>query len=161
MRTLFSEKIGEGHLGRQAVIYIRQSSEGQVHQHPESARVQYALKDRAAALGWAAAIIIDEDLGKSASYDAQRCGFQRLVTLVGLGDVGIVISLEATRLARNNRDWYQLMDLCTIFDTLIGDYQAVYDPKDPNDRLLLGPTFQSQAWSVILAVTAGIYPDGG
>ena len=70
-------------------------------------------------------MIIDEDLGKSADYDSERSGFQRLVTQVGMADVGIVISLEATRLARNNRDWYQLIDLCTIFDTLIGNHQAV------------------------------------
>ena len=96
------------------------------------------LTERAAALGWSEAVIIDEDLGKSASYDSERSGFQRLVTWVGMADVGIVISFEATRLARNNRDWYQLIDLCTIFDTIIGDHQTVYDPKDPNDRLLLG-----------------------
>ena len=100
--------------------------------------MQYALVKRAAQLGWAQPLVIDEDLGKSASYEAQRSGFQRLVTQVSMGAVGIVISLEATRLARNNRDWYQLIDLCTIFDTLIGDHQGVYDPKDLNDRLLLG-----------------------
>ncbi len=138
MKAIISEKIRKTHLARKAVIYIRQSSERQVREHIESGRLQYMLTERAAALGWSQAVIIDEDLGKSAGYDSERCGFQRLVTWVGMADVGIVISFEATRLARNNRDWYQLIDLCTIFDTIIGDHQTVYDPKDPNDRLLLG-----------------------
>jgi len=128
----------ESHLTRKAIIYIRQSSERQVRENVESGRLQYKLTERAASLGWSHADIIDEDLGRSASYDSERSGFQRLVTQVGMGDVGIVISLEATRLARNNRDWYQLIDLCTIFDTIIGDHNTIYDPKDPNDRLLLG-----------------------
>ena len=138
MKVTLNPKISDYHLARAAIIYIRQSSERQVQQHVESARLQYALVERAAQLGWTQPLVIDEDLGKSAGYEAQRSGFQRLVTQVSMGEVGIVISLEATRLARNNRDWYQLIDLCTIFDTLIGDHQGVYDPKDLNDRLLLG-----------------------
>jgi DNA invertase Pin-like site-specific DNA recombinase len=138
MNTILNNKINPSHLCRKAVIYIRQSSERQVQHHTESTRVQYALSERANLLGWKSPNIIDEDLGKSAGYDSERSGFQRVVAQVGMADVGIVISFEATRLARNNRDWYQLIDLCTIFDTLIGDHQSVYDPKDPNDRLLLG-----------------------
>lgn len=131
-------KINETHLDRRAVIYVRQSSERQVRNNVESGRLQYTLTERAHALGWRDAELIDEDMAKSADYDSERSGFQRLVTQVGMGDVGIVISLEATRLARNNRDWYQLIELCTIFHSLIGDHQSVYDPQDPNDRLLLG-----------------------
>jgi DNA invertase Pin-like site-specific DNA recombinase len=138
MKTIVNDKIHPEHLCRKAVIYIRQSSERQVQHHRESTRVQYALTERANLLGWTNPLIIDEDLGKSAGYDSERSGFQRVVTQVGMADVGIVISFEATRLARNNRDWYHLIDLCMIFDTLIGDHQSVYDPKDPNDRLLLG-----------------------
>ena len=138
MKTIISPKISDCHLARLAIIYIRQSSERQVHQNVESTRLQYALVEHAEQLGWAQPLIIDEDLGKSAGYEAQRSGFERIVTQVCMSEVGIVISLEATRLARNNRDWYHLIDLCMIFDTLIGDHQGVYDPKDPNDRLLLG-----------------------
>lgn len=138
MSALGNEKITDGHLQRQALIYIRQSSQRQVEQHVESGRMQYALVERAKSLGWATPTIIDEDMGKSAGYDSERSGFQRVVTQVGMGSVGLVLSLEATRLARNNRDWYHLIDLCTLFDTVIGDHQSLYDPKDPNDRLLLG-----------------------
>jgi len=138
MKKIINEKIEQCHLIRKAVIYIRQSSQRQVQHHIESGRLQYELTDRANALGWTKPIIIDEDLGKSADIYHERSGFQSLVTRVSMGDVGIVISFEATRLAKNNRDWYHLIDLCTIFDTLLGDHQSIYDPKDPNDRLLLG-----------------------
>ena len=131
MPEIINDKIKEHHLGRKAIVYIRQSSEMQVHRHAESGRLQYALTERARSLGWSNPIIIDEDLGKSAAYYSERSGFQRLVTDVSIADVGIVLSLEATRLARNNRDWYHLIDLCTIFDTLIGDHQSIYDPKRP------------------------------
>lgn len=138
MKLTNNDKINEKHLSRKAVIYIRQSSERQVREHNESSQLQYALKERVISLGWKSVVVIDEDMGKSGAYYSERSGFQRLVTQVSMGEVGIVMSLEATRLARNNRDWYHLMDICTIFDTLIGDHQSVYDPKDPNDRLLLG-----------------------
>lgn len=138
MEQTMNQKIRESHLARNAIIYIRQSSEHQVRNNKESTYLQYSLKDRAIGLGWPHPLIIDEDLGKTAGYYAERPGFQRLVTQVSMGDVGIVISLEATRLARNNRDWYHLIDLCTLFDTLIGDHQTIYDAKDPNDRLVLG-----------------------
>lgn len=138
MQTALNPKINDNHLSRKAVVYVRQSSERQVRQNTESSRLQYALTQRARDLGFNNTVVIDEDLGKSAGYDSQRTGFNNLVSMVGMKEVGIVISLEATRLARNNRDWYHLMDLCSLFDTLIGDQQVVYDPKDANDRLVLG-----------------------
>lgn len=138
MQTALNPKINDSHLSRKAVVYVRQSSEKQVRQHVESGRLQYALTQRAQDLGFKNTVVIDEDLGKSAGYDSQRTGFNNLVSMVGMKEVGIVISLEATRLARNNRDWYHLMDLCSLFDTLIGDQQVIYDPKDANDRLVLG-----------------------
>ncbi len=138
MQTAMNSKINDSHLSRKAVIYVRQSSERQVKQHVESGRLQYGLTQRARDLGFKNTVVIDEDLGKSAGYDSQRPGFNNLVSMVSLKEVGIVISFEATRLARNNRDWYHLMDLCSLFDTLIGDQQVIYDPKDANDRLVLG-----------------------
>ncbi len=133
-----SEKVKKNHLQRKAIIYIRQSSEIQVQNNIESRHLQYALRDKVKGLGWNEVIIIDEDLGKSASYFSERTGFQKIVTQVSMGEVGIVVSLEASRLSRNNRDWYHLIDLCSVFDTLLGDDQAIYDPTDPNDRLVLG-----------------------
>ena len=128
------------HRAKLACVYIRQSSLGQVTRHRESTDLQYQLVEYAVQLGWPRerVRVVDEDLGKSGTSVTERAGFQNLMAEVGLGKVGLVLSFDASRLARNNRDWYQLIDLCTIFDTLIGDHQAVYDPKDPNDRLLLG-----------------------
>lgn len=138
MTVIGGNKITEIHLNRKAIIYIRQSSEKQVREHIESGKLQYALKDRVSSLGWQDIMIVDEDQGKSGAFYSERSGFQRVVALVGMGEAGIVMSLEATRMARNNRDWGHLIDLCSIFNTLIGDHQSIYDPKDPNDRLLLG-----------------------
>jgi DNA invertase Pin-like site-specific DNA recombinase len=104
----------EIHLNRKAIIYIRQSSEKQVREHIESGKLQYALKDRVSSLGWQDVMIVDEDQGKSGAFYSERSGFQRVVALVGMGEVGIVMSLEATRMARNNRDWGHLIDLCSI-----------------------------------------------
>lgn len=133
-------KVTARRLDRLAVIYIRQSSRQQVLDHQESTRLQYALVDRAAALGWAHAriMVIDEDLGKSGASTVARTGFQRLVTEIGLDHVGLVLGIEMSRLARSGRDWYQLMELCAISGTLLGDVDGVYDPADFNDRLLLG-----------------------
>ena len=133
-------KVTARHLDRQAVIYIRQSSRQQVVDHQESTRLQYALVDRAVALGWVAArvLVIDEDLGKSGASAVARTGFQRLVGEIGLDHVGLVLGIEMSRLARSGRDWYQLMELCAISGTLLGDTDGVYDPGDYNDRLLLG-----------------------
>jgi DNA invertase Pin-like site-specific DNA recombinase len=125
---------------RLACVYVRQSTQLQVRQHHESAERQYALQERAIALGWppTAIEVIDEDQGRSGTTAAHRPGFQRLVSGVGLGQVGLVLMLEASRLARNGSDWHRLIELCGLAGTLIADEGAVYDPRDPNDRLLLG-----------------------
>ena len=128
------------HRERLACVYVRQSTQLQVRQHRESAERQYALRARAVALGWppGAVEVIDEDQGRSGSAAAHRPGFQRLVSQVGLGQVGLVLMLEASRLARNNSDWHRLVELCGLAGALLADEAAVYDPRDPNDRLLLG-----------------------
>lgn len=133
-------KIKSQHLNRKAVIYIRQSTLQQVHRHQESTRLQYGLVDRAVVLGWLRSEIdvIDDDLGCSGASTVGRLGFQRLVAEVGLDHVGIVLGLEMSRLSRSSRDWYQLLEVCAIFGTLIGDLDGIYDPSLYNDRLLLG-----------------------
>jgi DNA invertase Pin-like site-specific DNA recombinase/predicted DNA-binding transcriptional regulator AlpA len=133
-------KIRPSHLQRTAYVYIRQSSPGQVEHNRESTARQYALADRACQLGWAKeqVVIIDEDLGLSGSSTDQRSGFARLSSEIALAHVGIVLGLEVSRLARNNADWYRLLELCGITDTLIGDSDGVYHPALFNDRLLLG-----------------------
>ncbi len=127
------------HLARQAAIYVRQSTVEQVSHNLESQRRQYGLVDRALALGWPRpqVVVIDDDLGVSGGGVA-RAGFERLVAEVGLGHVGIVLAIEVSRLARNNRDWYHLLDLCAMVDTLIADGDGLYHPGVFNDRLLLG-----------------------
>ena len=133
-------KIGASHLSRAAYVYLRQSTAAQVEHNRESTQRQYALAARATALGWPAqqVIVIDEDLGLSGSGVIERSGFARLTADVALRHVGIVLGLEVSRLARNNADWYRLLDLCGLTDTLIGDADGVYHPAMFNDRLLLG-----------------------
>jgi DNA invertase Pin-like site-specific DNA recombinase len=133
-------KVTSCQTGRLAVIYVRQSTKQQVIEHSESTRLQYALVDRAAAMGWAAAriIVIDDDLGKSGSSAVDRAGFQRLVTEISLGHVGLVLGTEMSRLARSGKDWYQLIELCALAGALLADLDGVYDPVEYNDRLLLG-----------------------
>ncbi len=128
------------HLRRDAYIYVRQSTLAQMTRNTESLHRQYDLPDRAKALGWAGnqIVVIDDDLGRSGSSAAGRRGFAELVADVGLGRAGIILSLEVSRLARNNTDWYQLLDLCALTDTLIADADGVYHPAAVNDRLLLG-----------------------
>jgi DNA invertase Pin-like site-specific DNA recombinase len=128
------------HLRRAAVIYVRQSTLAQVDRNRESTARQYDLVARAQALGWprAAVRVIDEDLGHSGASTAGRSGFAELAAQVGLGRVGIVVSLEVSRLARNNADWYRLLDLAGLTDTLIADADGVYHPALFNDRLMLG-----------------------
>jgi DNA invertase Pin-like site-specific DNA recombinase len=128
------------HYERTAYVYVRQSTPGQVLENRESTERQYHLRERAVQLGWPAGHVevIDEDQGRSGSTATHRSGFQRLVTEVGLGKVGIVLMLEASRLARNNSDWYRLIEICGLTSTLIGDENAIYSPREPNDRLLLG-----------------------
>jgi DNA invertase Pin-like site-specific DNA recombinase/DNA-binding MarR family transcriptional regulator len=137
---LAGSKIQEWHRDRLAVVYVRQSTAAQVVDHSESTRLQYGLAERAAALGWAPArvLVIDEDLGHSASGAEVRPGFQRLVSEVGLDHVGIVLGIEMSRLARSGREWHQLLELCALSGTLLGDTEGVYDPAAHNDRLLLG-----------------------
>jgi excisionase family DNA binding protein len=132
------DKIRAEHLHRAAFVYVRQSSLTQVRHHHESRRRQYDLQDHARGLGWSQVIVIDDDLGKSGATAAGRPGFQRLVAEVSLGHAGAVVGLDVSRLARNNRDWYQLLDLCGLTNTLIIDGEGVYDPRQLNDRLLLG-----------------------
>jgi DNA invertase Pin-like site-specific DNA recombinase len=133
-------KILGNHIDRLALVYVRQSTMQQVERHQESTRLQYGLVTRATYLGWPSqrVIVIDEDLGQSAATAVGRPGFQRLVAEVGLDHVGIVLGIEMSRLARSNRDWHQLLEICALFGTLIGDLDGIYDPSDYNDRLLLG-----------------------
>ncbi len=135
-----SSKVKPNHTQRAAIVYIRQSSPAQVENHRESTARQYALVEKACQWGWAQeqVIVIDEDLGLSASGWAERSGFGRLTAEVALGRVGIVLGLEVSRLARNNADWYRLFDLCGVTDTLVGDGDGVYHPALFNDRLILG-----------------------
>ena len=133
-------KINAVHLQRVAIVYIRQSSANQVEHNRESTARQYALADRAVALGWSRdrVTIIDQDLGLSGASATQRSGFAQLTAEVAMAHVGIVLGLEVSRLARNNADWYRLLDLCGMTDTLIGDGDGVYHPGLFNDRLVLG-----------------------
>ncbi len=125
---------------KMAYVYIRQSSLMQVTRHAESTDLQYSLVQRAVALGWPRERVelIDEDLGKSGAQAEARGGFQRLLAEISLARVGLVLSFDASRLARNNRDWYQLLEVCSIFGTLIADGERLYDPRLYHDRLLLG-----------------------
>lgn len=133
-------KIRPAHLGRAAVVYVRQSTPGQTERNIESTDRQYALVERAVELGWArrAVEVIDEDLGISGAAGSARSGFARLTADVALGRVGIVFGLEVSRLARSNADWYRLLDLAGITDTLIADADGIYHPTNFNDRLVLG-----------------------
>ena len=133
-----NEKITLAHRDRCAYIYIRQSTLQQVQQNVESHRRQYALRERAGTLGFNSVVVIDEDLGISGAGTQQRPGFSRLLAAVCNGEVGAVFALEASRLARNNRDWHHLIDLCVLTRTLVVDADGIYDPRLLNDRLLLG-----------------------
>ena len=133
------QKVAANHLSRDAYLYVRQSTPRQVFEHGESTRRQYALRERAVALGWPSEsiVVIDSDLGLSGA-DRDREGFQRLVAEVGMGRAGIVLGLEVSRLARNSTEWHRLLEICALSETLILDEDGVYDPGDFNDRLLLG-----------------------
>jgi DNA invertase Pin-like site-specific DNA recombinase len=137
---IVSPKLHANHLDRLAVVYVRQSTAAQVIEHRESTEMQYNLRHRAAALGWPRdrVIVIDEDQGQSGSSAEHRLGFQRLMAEVSLNHVGIILGIEMSRLARSNKDWHQLLELCAIFRTLLADQDGLYDPADYNDRLLLG-----------------------
>jgi DNA invertase Pin-like site-specific DNA recombinase len=133
-------KVSASHLGRNAYLYVRQSTLRQVVENTESTQRQYALRQRALALGWKAdqILVIDSDLGRSGASAEGRTGFGELVAEVGVGRAGIVLGLEVSRLARNNADWHRLLEICALTDTLILDEDGVYDPAHYNDRLLLG-----------------------
>jgi DNA invertase Pin-like site-specific DNA recombinase len=133
-------KVQSRHLERLAVVYVRQSTLQQVQEHRESTALQYALRSKAIAWGWSGerVLVIDEDLGCSGASAQGRAGFQRLLAEVSLGHVGVVLGIEMSRLARSCRDWHQLLELCALFDTLLGDTDGLYDPRNYNDRLLLG-----------------------
>ncbi len=138
--TPFSTKIQAEHLERLAIVYVRQSSTRQVEENIESTQMQYQLADRAVMLGWPLnrVDVIDDDLGVSGRSIEGRIGFQRLLAEVSLEHVGVVLGIEMSRLARSCRDWHQLLELCSVFGTLLGDADGIYDPRDHNDRLLLG-----------------------
>ena len=140
MSEVASTKVSPSHLKREAYLYVRQSTLQQLVQNTESTQRQYALRQRAVALGWPNdhVHVIDCDLGQSGASAADRAGFQQLVTEVSLGHAGIVLGLEVSRLARNSTDWHRLLELCALSDTLIGDEDGVYDCNEFNDRLLLG-----------------------
>ncbi len=140
MFTETHHKVSATHLARDAYLYVRQSSLRQVMQNTESTKRQYALRERAVALGWPIERVhtIDSDLGRSAAQATDRDGFQQLVSQVAMGQVGIVLGLEVSRLARNNADWHRLLELSALSGTLILDEDGVYDPAHFNDRLLLG-----------------------
>lgn len=133
-----NEKIQQTHLDRAACVYVRQSTMTQVRNNLESQRRQYALADRARAVGFREVRVIDDDLGRSGSATQERPGFARLVATVCAGEAGAVLAIEASRLARNNRDWHHLIDLCAMTNTLVIDHDGVYDPSLLNDRLILG-----------------------
>jgi DNA invertase Pin-like site-specific DNA recombinase len=137
---LRSSKIQDLHLDRLAVVYVRQSDPQQVLNHRESRERQYALADHAVALGWPTArvLVIDDDQGQSGRTADQRGGFQRLLAEVTMEHVGLILGIEMSRIARNNKDWHNLLEMCAIFGTILADEDGVYDPQDTNDRLLLG-----------------------
>jgi DNA invertase Pin-like site-specific DNA recombinase len=130
-------KITPEHLLRRAIVYVRQSTAYQVTNNLESQRRQYSLVERARRLGWGTVRVIDDDLGRSGG-GIERPGFEKLLAAICEGGVGAVLSIEASRLARNGRDWHTLLEFCGVVGTLIVDEDGVYDPCSPNDRLLLG-----------------------
>src|SRR6266851_454328 len=139
MNLEMHNKVTTAHLSRLAYLYVRQSTLRQVLENTESTKRQYALRERALALGWPLdqVVVIDSDLGQSGT-DSDRLGFQKLVAAVGMGEVGVVLGLEVSRLARSSSDWHRLLEICALTDTLILDEDGLYDPGHFNDRLLLG-----------------------
>lgn len=133
-----TDRVMEKHLQRRAFVYVRQSSQYQVMRNEESRRLQYAMRQRLELLGWRNIEVIDDDLGLSATSTTAREGFQKMVAAVCMGEVGAIAAREVSRFARNNRDWHQLIEMCRLVDTLLIDHEAIYDPRQPNDRFLLG-----------------------
>jgi DNA invertase Pin-like site-specific DNA recombinase len=130
-------KITPDHLGLGAYVYVRQSTADQLVNNPESRRRQYGLAERARQLGWSDVVVIDDDLGRSGG-GVTRPGFERLLAAICEGRVGAVFAVEASRLARNGRDWHTLLEFCGLVGCLLADEDGLYDPRLPNDRLLLG-----------------------
>jgi hypothetical protein len=153
-------KVGDRHLERLAVVYVRQSTRRQVLDHGESTRLQYGLVERAVGLGWPVSrvLVIDEDQGKSGASAAGRVGFQRLVTEITMGHVGLVLGIEMSRLARSGKDWYQLLELCALAGALLADADGVYDPVEFNDRLLLGSGGDDERGRAAPAPSSGCWP---
>jgi DNA invertase Pin-like site-specific DNA recombinase len=139
-RPVEATKITDGHRAKLAVVYVRQSTPQQVVEHRESLARQYALADHACSLGWPTerVLVIDEDLGLSGRTADMRLGFQRMLAEVSMDHVGLVLGLEMSRLSRSCKDWHHLLEVCAIFGALLADQDGIYDPADPNDRLLLG-----------------------
>ena len=133
-----SDKVAARHLNRSAILYVRQSTPQQLQHNEESRRLQYAMRERLFALGWKDIVVIDDDLGRTASGVVERAGFERLVAQVSLGEVGAVGARELSRFARNSREWQKLIEVCRYVDTLLVDQDTVYDARLGNDRLLLG-----------------------
>ena len=132
--------ITDWHLGLLAIVYVRQSTPQQILDHRESRERQYALVNYAVALGWPSdrVLIIDDDQGLSGKTAENRSGFHRILAEVTMEHVGLILGIEMSRLARSNKDWHHLLQMCTIFGTILADEDGLYDPRDPNDRLLLG-----------------------
>src|SRR5215469_7299750 len=143
-------KITADHLGRGAFVYIRQSTADQLLRNLESRRRQYGLADRARQLGWTTVEVIDDDLGRSGG-GIKRPGFERLLAAICEGRVGAVFAIETSRLARNGRDWHTLIEFCGLVGTVIVDEDGIYDPRHPNDRLLLGMGHHERARAVALS----------
>jgi len=133
-----SEKIKSQHVGRKALLYIRQSSIYQVNHNLEGQKLQYGMQQRLHMLGWREIEVIDEDLGCSGAGTVTRSGFERMVAQVCMGRVGAVAAREVSRFARNSREWQQLVEVCRVVDTVLIDQETIYDPRQSNDRLLLG-----------------------
>ena len=132
--------LGDWHLSRLAIVYVRQSDPQQVLNHVESRERQYALVDLAMALGWPRdrILLIDEDQGNSGKTAERRAGYHRILAEVTMDHAGLILGTEMSRVARNNKDWHHLMEMCAIFGTILADEDRFYDPRDPEDRLLLG-----------------------
>jgi len=133
-----SDKIRRQHLARKAILYVRQSSPYQLPHNLESQKLQYAMEERLHQLGWREIEVVDEDLGRSAAGIITRAGFERMVAEVCMGKVGAVAAREVSRFARNSREWYKLVEVCRVVDTVLIDQEMVNAPRLNNDRLLLG-----------------------
>src|SRR5206468_4292381 len=154
-------QVSPDHLNQRAIVYIRQSSPAQVIHNQESQRRQYGLADHARQLGFQKVEVIDEDLGRSGSGQVERPGFEHLVAEVCTGQVGAVLCIEASRLARNGRDWHHLIELCGLVRAIVIDPDGVYDPAILNDRLLLGlnrPDTQNTSYSTSGGIDAPTLP---